>query len=314
MSMASYLIPYVDPRKMEGHEDPMLDEFTYGDSSFRGKKLLDGVNKGDALFFHTASKNRRVITAYYYIEDVMPVDAAKNDSLIMNKYKNPHLKREVTLEHEVIVFGNPIRSLILRNPLPLTLELLSGLSKPVIKKDDNQQSDFQFICSALRTWKEISNSDVELLLGAISGLQEKERLQDVYLSNEEIIQLDEIDIEDYLVNNPKNLNPSYQFVDRQVVLDSNFRVDVLLKNEASNELIVVEIKKGMIGKEVYKQIHGYMKEMEPQLWGRYGLEKMKGIIVCNGILPAFEDYYYDLVKKKDIEVKFYAWKFSFRDF
>lgn len=37
--MANYLIPYVDPKKLEGHEDPMIDEFTYGDVNVRGKNF-----------------------------------------------------------------------------------------------------------------------------------------------------------------------------------------------------------------------------------------------------------------------------------
>lgn len=45
--------------------------------------------------------------------------------------------------------------------------------------------------------------------------------------------------EDYLVNNPRNLDPNYDYVDRQIVLDSKLRIDVLLKNEKSKELIVV---------------------------------------------------------------------------
>lgn len=59
--MSSCLIPYIDPRKLEGHEDPMIDEFTYGDINTRGKKLLENIKKGDFLFFHTSSRNRRYL-------------------------------------------------------------------------------------------------------------------------------------------------------------------------------------------------------------------------------------------------------------
>ncbi len=51
--MTSYLIPYIDPRKIDGHEDPMLDEYTYGDVGERGKKLLEKVKKGDFLSKYT---------------------------------------------------------------------------------------------------------------------------------------------------------------------------------------------------------------------------------------------------------------------
>jgi RecB family endonuclease NucS len=310
--MASYLIPYIDPRKLEGHEDPMLDEFTYGDLGNRGKKLLENVKKGDFLFFHTSSRNRRIITAYYCVEEVMLVSEARKDSLIVAKYRNPHLKRDPVSQYDSIVFGHPIRSFKLKTPLHLTREILSRFSKPV--NLNSSQTEFAAISSALRAWKELDVYDVDMLLAEISALQQEGRLKDVYLSNEEILQLDEINIEDYLVNNPRNLNPDYEYVDRQIVLDSNLRIDVLLKNETKKELIMVEVKKGMIGKEVYKQLHGYIKELEAQAKTKYGMEKVRGIIVCNGILPAFEDFYYDLATKKDIEIKFYAWKFSFRPF
>jgi hypothetical protein len=310
--MANYLIPYVDPRKLEGHEDPMLDEFTYGDVNARGKKLLEEVGKGDFLFFHTSSRNRRIITAYYCVEEVMLVSEARENTLISTKYRNPHLKKEPESEYDALVFGNPIRSFKLKTPLQLTPGILSKLSNPA--NLNSGQTEFAAISSALRSWKELDRNDVEMFMSEINNLQMEERLKDVYLSNEEILQLDEIDIEDYLVNNPKNLDSNYEYVDRQIVLDSKLRIDVLLKNEKNKELIVVEIKKGMIGKEVYKQISDYIKELKPQVRTQYGMERIKGIIVCNGILPAFEDFYYELVTKKDIDVMFYAWKFSFRPF
>lgn len=239
--MASYLIPYIDPRKLEGHEDPMLDEFTYGDSGDRGKKLLENVKKGDFLFFHTSSRNRRVITAYYCVEEVMLVSGARRDSLISTKYRNPHLKRDPVSQYDSIVFGNPVRSFKLKAPLHLTPGILARLSKTV--NLNSNQTQFAAISSALRSWKELDVNDVDMLMAEISALQQKERLKDVYLSNEEILQLDEIDIEDYLVNNPRNLDPNYEYIDRQIVLESNLRIDVLLKNETQKELIVVEILK-----------------------------------------------------------------------
>jgi predicted nuclease of restriction endonuclease-like (RecB) superfamily len=311
--VTSYLIPYIDPRKIDGHEDPMLDEYTYGDVGERGKKLLEKVKKGDFLFFHTSSRNQRVITAYYHVEEVMPASIAWKDVMISTKYRNPHLKREPSDQYDTIVFGNPVRSFKLKTPLPLTRSILNKFSKRVNLNE--KQTEFAAISSSLRSWKELDNNDIELLIKEILVLQREERLKDVYLSNEEILQLDEIDIEDFLVSNPKNLNKDYEFLYRQIVLNSNRRIDVLLKNEIKKELIVVEIKKGLIGKEAYKQIHGYKRELEQDVKIKYGMEKVKGIIVCNGILPAFEDFYYDLMTNKtDIEIMFYAWKFSFKPF
>ena len=289
--MANYLIPYIDPRKLEGHEDPMLDEFTYGDVNARGKKLVEEVKKGDFLFFHTSSRNRRIITAYYCVEEVMLVSEARKNSLITTKYRNPHLKKEPESEYDTLVFGNPIQSFKLKTPLQLTPEILSRLSSPA--NLNTGQTEFAAISSALRSWKELDRNDVEMLISEITSLQKEERLKDVYLSNEEILQLDEIDIEDYLVNNPKNLDLNFSYVDRQVVLESGLRIDVLLKNEQNKELIVVEIKKGMIGKDVYKQIHGYINELKPFVKTNYGMDIIRGIIICNGVLPAFEDFIMD---------------------
>lgn len=296
--MSSYLIPYIDPRKMDGHEDPMFDEYTYGDVGRRGKILIDKVKKGDFLFFHTRSKNQRIITAYYYVEEVMPVAVARDDDQIKIKYRNPHLKTELLGRNDTIVFGNPVRSLKLRTPLPLTRSILNKFSRKV--NLNNKQTELAAISSALRSWKELDKDDVDMLIKEISVLQKEERLKDIYLSNEEILQLDEIDIEDFLVYNPKNLNKDYEYIDRQVVLNSNRRIDVLLKNKIKKELIVVEIKKGLIGKDVYKQIQDYMKEIGRKAKTKYGLDKVKGIIVCNGILPTFEEFYFDLLANRRI--------------
>jgi len=29
--MKGYMIPYIDPKKLKGYEDPLFSEFTYGD-------------------------------------------------------------------------------------------------------------------------------------------------------------------------------------------------------------------------------------------------------------------------------------------
>ena len=47
----NYLIGYKDAEKNFGHEDPLLKEFTYGESGVNTEKLLR-VQKGDYLLFH----------------------------------------------------------------------------------------------------------------------------------------------------------------------------------------------------------------------------------------------------------------------
>jgi len=51
--LANYLISYTDPKRNGGHEDPLFNEYTYGDVGINGEKLQSNVKKGDYLFFHT---------------------------------------------------------------------------------------------------------------------------------------------------------------------------------------------------------------------------------------------------------------------
>lgn len=43
------LIPYIHLYK---HTDPLFEEYTYGDSKFRARKLKNELKKGDYVFFH----------------------------------------------------------------------------------------------------------------------------------------------------------------------------------------------------------------------------------------------------------------------
>ena len=56
--MTNYLIPYVDPKKLKGHMDPVLEEFSYGDIRQRGKILRHNIGKGSFLFFHIGKYGR----------------------------------------------------------------------------------------------------------------------------------------------------------------------------------------------------------------------------------------------------------------
>ena len=166
----NYLIPYVDPRKIGGHEDPLLEEFTYGDINIRGKMLRDKVKKGDYLFFHTNKKGKHVITAYYVIGKVMSTEDAKNDELIVSKYRNPHLFSEETHDYDTIVFGNSVYSKILKHPFIINRALLDKLSgKPK---------------SISRPWLKLTNEDVKFLLDEINNYEKQGFLKDTFLSSE----------------------------------------------------------------------------------------------------------------------------------
>ncbi len=303
--MPSYLIPYQDPRKIEGHEDPMFEEYTYGDIGSRGKKLLNNVDKGDYLFFHTTQKGKRVLTSYFVVEKTMPADEAKQNKLITMKYKNPHLDREEIYEHDTLAFGNPIFSNNLKRPLELTKELLQQLS---IKTTFNRtQTELGQISSTLRSWRELGDDDIEFLLNKIAEIEERSFLRHTPISTKEIEQLREEDIENFIEENPKVLGNDIQLLERQYTLQSDHRIDLLCKD--NNGYVVVEIKLGSIGRDAYKQVRKYMKQLKKEEG-----EQVRGILVCADILPVFEDYLIKRINEGKVEVYLYSWKFTLNPF
>ncbi|MDI3311338.1 MAG: endonuclease NucS [Thermoanaerobacterium sp.] len=301
--MPNYLIGYVDAEKNNGHEDPMLSEFTYGDLKTNGGKLL-GLKKGDILFFHKSIYDKRFITAYYYVEEVDLVRNLMNDPFISKKFNNPHLKKHENQldDNETIVFGNPIRSKILDKPLEITPILLNQLSK---KANLNPKlTPLAAISSALRTWKELSDEDVRLLLRLINENEKSGRLSNTTLSSEEVFQILERDIEKLIAGNPKILGEGLILEKQQYIFSDDSRLDLLLHDKKNDCRVVVEIKKGKIGREAKQQIKHYMKMCQKEL----GYSNIKGIIVCAGILPYFESELLD-ARKENIFVKTFGWKF-----
>ncbi|MGG2066940.1 endonuclease NucS domain-containing protein [Bacillus sp. S14(2024)] len=233
----NYLIGYKDAERNLGHEDPMLKEYTYGESGANTEKLLK-VNKGNYLFFHKTVHNKRYITAYYVIEEVALVKDVKHNRLIMNKYDNPHLKKELKqlASSECIAFGNPILSKVLQVPLEITPELLSKLSRPANLNPG--QTLLSAISSALRTWKELNQSDVDYLLNLIEQNENKGRLANRILTAEEVFQVLEKGIEKFIVSNPAILDENYKLEKSQHIFSDESRLDLLLRDTSSNEFIL----------------------------------------------------------------------------
>ena len=300
----NYLIGYKDAERNFGHEDPMLTEYTYGESGANTDKLQK-VQKGDFLFFHKTIHNKRYITAYYLVEEVLIVKDIKQNRLIMNKYDNPHLKKEIQqlTPSECIAFGNPIQSKVLQVPLEITPELLSKLSRPANLNPN--QSLLSAISSALRTWKELNPSDINLLLDLIEQNESKGRLTNRVLTAEEVFQILERDIEKFIISNPSILDVNYKIEKSQHIFSDESRLDLLLRDTTNNEFIVVEIKKGPIDRNALNQIKHYIKLCKKEL----KLNTVKGILVGSGIAPSFED---DINKAKQdgIIVRNYGWGFT----
>lgn len=288
--MTNYLIPY---KRLKGHEDPLLREYTYGHDKNRGKMLYERVKEGDYLFFHTHRKGKDVLTAYYVVEQVLPTEEAQKDDLITRKFKNPHLSHE-PFKWDTLVFGNPIYSKVLEHPVDIDKETLAGLSS-------NPKS-------IVRPWVKLNNDDIRLLLQLIETREKQGFLKETFLSSSEVEQLQELDIESFIHNNATKLG-EYKAFKRQYELKSGNRIDLILKG--SHGLLIVEVKKGAIGPEALNQLKGYIQELKDdrELKGEVKLG-VKGVIVCADILPYFEDYYRKQIENRRVEVYTYGWRFN----
>lgn len=301
--MTSYLIPYIDPKKNDGEEDPVFSEYTYGDKGRRGATLKDKVAKGDYLFFHTSILNKRYITAFYEVEEVMAIQTAKTNNIIMMKYQNPHLISTRSEADEVIAFGNPIKSMILHTPLELNEGLLSELS--IKYNPSTNQTALAALSSKFRSWHELTATQIDLILGKVNTLHNESYLKKKQLSSDEIRQLSEADIEQFLADNPQVIGPDLVLKDRQRQFLDGKRLDLLFKNSITKQEYIVEIKKDDIGPAALKQIKGYIKSYETEK----NITDIKGILVCKGILPHFEE---EILKqsKGRIQIFQYGWMFS----
>lgn len=166
-ALSSYVIPYLDPKKHNREEDPLFSEYTYGDNGNRGLILKTKVTKGDVLFFYKTIENSPCITAFYKVEKVLDIQKAKMNNIIMMNYQNPHLFKNNIKENEVIVFGNPEKSMILEHPLVIKRTLLEELS--INYSPSSNLSELQNLTLKLK-WKRLNNAQVDLLLEKIKPL------------------------------------------------------------------------------------------------------------------------------------------------
>jgi hypothetical protein len=299
------LIPYV---KLPDHEDPLFKEFTYGDVGQRGQKLKT-LQSGDHIFFHTTIQGRKCITAYYTVARVMDLKDVFKDADLTSKFNNPHIAYWRLKEKpdpqcdDVMVFGDPITSRIAAKPLPFDKALAKRLSLNVPFPKERLES--QAIGSATRSWRHLTDKDVRILRNAMTLCEGPTEDGDVPLSlegiltTEEVSQVVEKHIEGLLAKNPSLLGHSVTSVKRQVETDEG-RIDLLLETKPGH-IIVIEVKLHRIGRDAVNQLRNYMK------WVRKGRRKqsVSGVIVCEGVLPAFAE---DLAKLKDIKVMRYGWQ------
>jgi hypothetical protein len=294
------LIPYVH---LYNHPDPLFDEFTYGDGGRRARKLRNDLNKGDYVFFHTSMGGKKYITGYYVVERIIDtIDVIKN-RILSSKYQNPHIHEVRTgmvpkEEDNVILFGDPITSKILRKPLLFNKALAQELSLDI--KFSINRTETQAIGSATRAWRKLSDKDVDILLDAIDSLEKDIVGVNTILSTDEVTEVIEKDIEGFIENNPSIIGKSMTLKKRQ--LDTSVgRIDLLFEDKQGNPT-VVELKLNRIGRDAVSQLRRYMKWIKKQT-----KKDVSGFIVCKGVMPAFEK---DLKELTDIKIFLYGWQLS----
>jgi len=292
------LIPYVH---LYNHPDPLFNEFTYGDSTKpRARKLKNALEKDDYIFFHTTISGKKYITAYYVVDRVLETSRAANDDNIRAKYRNPHIMEYLsgkrTNGDDVVLFGDPISSRVLERPLLFDRTLAEKLSLNIKFPKGKMQT--QVIGSATRAWRELKGTDVEILLEAIK-LSEKEGIHtEAILSTDEVTEIIEKDIENFIEKNLSFIGDDLKLNRRQLDTDVG-RIDLLFEDRRQN-LIVVELKLNKIGREAINQLRRYMKWVEKET-----KKEVNGIMVCKGVMPAFEE---DFEKLKDIKILCYGWQ------
>jgi hypothetical protein len=296
------LIPYV---YIPNHIDPDLNEFTYGDGGARARRLIS-LQQGDFIFFHTTIKSRKYITAYFIVHSAMESERAASDRLIRDKYHNPHIARVVQTDrpfdenYDAIVFGDPILSRTLITPIPFERHLVERLSIKVPFRPGRSES--QAIVSATRSWRELTTRDVRILLSAARRLQGKSTPRIELLTSEEVSQVIERNIEDHIAAKPTLLGAGLVLHGRQLPFPSG-RIDILLRDKSGN-FIVVEVKQNRIGHDALQQVRSYVADLRETT-----SKKVSGILVCPGIMPAFES---ELAAAKNVKIYLYGWQLQLR--
>ena len=243
------------------------------------------------------------ITTYYVVERVMDTASAAGERAIVGKYRNPHLSEFLSGKRsgidDVIVFGNPITSRALMRKLPFDERLAKNLSLGI--KFPKSRTSGQAIGSATRAFRELTQSDVDVLLGAIESIEKRPAAPGKKIfAAEEVAEFLECDIEDILATTPTLLGKGLSLGGRQLHTRAGV-IDLLLQDSLSNP-VVVEVKLGKAGRKAVKQIRRYMEAI-----GEETGKRARGILVCRGIMPAFEG---GLGKAKGIEVFSYGWNLS----
>jgi hypothetical protein len=294
------LIPYV---QLPDHDDPLFDEFTYGDVDQRARQLKK-LMPSRYVFFHTSKHGRKYITAFYVVDRVIDTAIAARNRLISDKYKNPHIHEFLSGQRnradDAIPFADPILSRVFEKPLLFDRKLAAKLSLNI--KFSSGKSESQVIGSATRQWRKLTENDTKLLFDEVRA-QENKDCDFTLRSSEEVAETHERDIERLITQNPNLVGKDLKLLGSQR-RTSDGRLDVLFEDQSGN-LIVIEVKLGRIGRDAVQQTKNYVRYLRTQQ-----NKMVSGMIVCAGVMPAYEE---DLRKQKDIRILVHGWNLQIRE-
>lgn len=159
--MKNLLVVYSSDCAKNGHVDPDFTNLVYGDSKGDGKIILNNLQAGSYVFFHTNIGGEKYITAYFYIEKILE----KNKDKFEIECLKSHAKSD-----DVIIIGSRVHSKILTIPLKLDRALLLELESFNLeesyfnKKINDGYSELEAISHKTFNLKLLSDNDKEILL------------------------------------------------------------------------------------------------------------------------------------------------------
>jgi hypothetical protein len=235
------------------------------------------------------------------MDRVLDTAEAVKDRHIVAKYKNPHIVDFLDPEKEkykedVVLIGDPITSRVLDKPLLFDRPLAEKLSLDI--KFPEGRTECQSIGSATRAWRELNDKDVEILLSAIKSSERDIEDLDIILSTNEVRDIIEKDLEKFIEKNPRLIGENLKIKARQFYTPIG-RIDLLFE-EPDGTPVIVELKIDNIGREAINQLRRYMDWINKDTH-----RKSRGILVCKGVMPAFED---DFKKLSRIKIYRYGWQ------
>ncbi|MHC1745522.1 MAG: helix-turn-helix transcriptional regulator [Negativicutes bacterium] len=151
----SLLIKYVYGEN--GHVDPNFTKLVYGDSGSRGQRLNKIIKTGSYIFFHTKIGNGDYITGYFNVAKIL--ERGEHDTEIQSIGCDAEID-------EIVIIGDRNNSKILNTPLLLDKKLILQLGSLKVPEErfDTERSELSIVSSATREHRELSGSDVQLLL------------------------------------------------------------------------------------------------------------------------------------------------------